>query len=86
MIESRLITACENAWQHLGKQVRNESDFKHELYHQLAQLTLGNVELNDMVPDTPSCRLHAETKIEPGSNSAKADLSICDPTQRIEFN
>jgi hypothetical protein len=86
MLESELKTACENAWQYLGNGVRNESDFKHELYHQLAQLTLDNVKLNDMVPGTSSCRLHAETKIEPGSNSAKADLSICDPTQHMKFN
>jgi hypothetical protein len=86
MLESELMTACENAWQYLGNEVTNESDFKHELYHQLAQLTLDNVKLNEMVPHTPSCRLHAETKIEPGKNSAKADLSICDPTQGMKFN
>jgi hypothetical protein len=100
MFESELLKACENAWQYLGNAVSseskfNESDFKHELYHQLAQLTVDNVKLNDMVPHTSSCRLHAETKIESGENSAKADrrrnsakadLSICDPTQHMKFN
>jgi hypothetical protein len=100
MFESELLKACENAWQYLGNAVSseskfNESDFKHELYHQLAQLTVDNVKLNDMVPGTSSCRLHAETKIESGENSAKADrrrnsakadLSICDPTQHMKFN
>ena len=69
MFESELMTACENAWQFLGDEDHNESDFKHELYHQLAQLTVDNVKLNDMVPDTPSCRLHAETKIESGATN-----------------
>ena len=84
--EAALKKACKNAWLYLGKAPRNESDFKHELYHQLAKLKIDNTKLNEKVPGTSSCRLHAETKIEPGRNLAKADLAICDPTQHMAFN
>ena len=84
--EAALRKACDNAWSYLGGAVRNESDFKHELYHQLAQIQIDNTKLNEIVPGTSSCRLHAETKIEAGRNSCKADLSICDPSRRMPFN
>ena len=85
LIDSHLATALRNAWRFLGPNVRNESDFKFELFHQLASLEVEGVALCDQVPDTNSCRLHAETKIENGNN-AKADLSICDPSTRMAFN
>ena len=84
-IDQILAQAAAKAWRYLGPNVRNESDFKHELYHQLAVLEVGGTKLNELVPGTPSCRLHAETKIEVGKN-AKADLSICEPSESRKFN
>ena len=84
-IDQILAQAAAKAWRYLGPNVCNESDFKHELFHQLAVLKVGGTKLSELVAGTPSCRLHAETKIEVGTN-AKADLSICEPGERREFN
>ena len=86
MTTEQLESALRSTWCYLGPKVRNESDFKMELFHQLAAIKVDGVPLCDQVPGTPSCRLHAETKIENGSNSDKADLSNCDPNIRMEFN
>ncbi len=81
-----LRAAAGRAWDYLGPKVRNESDFKHELYHQLAMESIDGNHLNQLVPGTTSCRLHAETKVDHGRNSSKADLSICDPSKLLPFN
>lgn len=63
----------------------NEAEFKHELFHQLAVCKVDGLPLNAQVDGTPSCRLHAEGKVENG-NPSKADLLICDPVRRQGFN
>jgi len=68
-----------------GWKYRNEFEVKHELFHQLAQETHDGIALSDVVPGTPTCRLHAEAKALNG-NAAKADLLICNPRARREFN
>lgn len=63
----------------------NEAEFKHELFHRLALHVVDAIPLAQLVPGTPTCRLHSEGKVENGKPQ-KADLLICDPTRRQRFN
>jgi hypothetical protein len=68
-----------------GWRFDTESEFKHELFHQLAiqqtnGVPLGCAGLGELTPI-----LHAEGKVENG-NPAKADILLCDPRTFQEFN
>lgn len=63
----------------------NEFEVKHELFYQLSRLAVDGTSLADLVPGAPTCRLHAEGKVLNG-NPRKADILICDPFKRQNFN
>lgn len=63
----------------------NESDFKFELYHQLALNRFNNSFLHQKAMNANTCYLHSEGKPENG-NPAKADLLVCNPYQFQKFN
>src|SRR2546430_17120030 len=77
--------AVARAFGFCGWPFSNEFEIKHELFHQLARLSVEGVRLSERVPGTPTCRLQAEGKILNGKPQ-KADLLICDPTHRQKFN
>lgn len=77
--------AVAHAYGFRGWTYSNVAEFKHELFHRLAQVSVDGHRLIDKVPGTPSCRLHCEGKVENG-NASKADLLICDPTRRQRFS
>lgn len=85
VIDSAVRQALARTYGFRGWPLGNEAEFKHELFHQLALVELGGTGPADQVPDTPSCRLHAEGKVENG-NARKADLLICEPHIRRDFN
>ncbi|MCY3021045.1 MAG: hypothetical protein NTW87_18680 [Planctomycetota bacterium] len=62
-----------------------ECGFKYELFHQMAERPLDGAPLAQRVPGTPTCQLHGEAKPQNG-NAFKADLLVCDPRHRMEFN
>ncbi len=64
---------------------RNESDFKMELFHQLAKVKYEDIYLSGKVQETNTCYLHSEGKCENG-NPSKADLLICNPFKFQKFN
>lgn len=68
-----------------GWSFANEFEFKHELFHWLAQEHVDGVPLCERAPGHPSCRLHVEAKPVNG-RPQKADLLLCDPTRRMGFN
>ncbi len=41
----------------------NEFEVKHELFYQLSRLAVDGTSLADIVPGSPTCRLHAEGKV-----------------------
>lgn len=68
-----------------GWPLANEAEFKHELFHNLAQQSFDGVPLSVAGRDAKTPRLHAEGKVENG-NPAKADLLLCDPYVYQTFN
>src|SRR5882762_11499344 len=84
-MHDQIVTAVARAFGFSGWRFSNEFEIKHELFHQLASLSVDGVQLAETVPGTPTCRLHAEGKILNGKPQ-KADLLICDPIHRQEFN
>ena len=63
----------------------NEYEVKHELFYQLSRLAVAGTSLADLVSGAPTCRLHAEGKVVNGKPQ-KADILICDPFKRQNFN
>jgi hypothetical protein len=84
-MHEQIVAAVGRVFGFLGWRFSNEFEIKHELFHQLAVLSLDGQQLSEKLPGAPSCRLHAEGKILNG-RPQKADLLICDPTRRQEFN
>jgi hypothetical protein len=84
-VHRQIVTAIARVFGFSGWDFSNEFEIKHELFHQLASLSVDGVGLSERVPGTPTCRLHAEGKILNG-RPQKADLLICDPTNRQRFN
>jgi hypothetical protein len=64
---------------------RNESDFKMELFHQLAAHRYNSISLADKSDNAKTCYLHSEGKCENG-NPSKADILICNPYTFQKFN
>ena len=78
--------AVESAWGSFAT-FDNEAHFKFELFHRLAQRTVEGIGLAEVVPGTCTPRLHAEARPQNGKNTReRADLLICDPLQRMQFN
>ena len=63
----------------------NESDFKHELFHQLHALEINGHRLGDKLHGHKTSILHAEARPKAGLNQ-KADILICDPTIQQDYN
>ena len=63
----------------------NEAEFKHELFHVLAQKEVAGELLSNPLPGEPSPRLHSEAKAQNGL-PVKADLVVCSPSKRQRFN
>lgn len=63
----------------------NESDFKHELFHQLHGMEINGCKLGDRLPGYKTCMLHAEARPKVGVNR-RADLLVCNPTVNGVFN
>src|SRR5882762_7529917 len=84
-MHDQIVTAVARAFGFSGWEFSNEFEIKHELFHQLASLSVDGVGLSERVPGTPTCRLHAEGKILNG-RPQKADLLICEPTHQQGFN
>ena len=63
----------------------NESDFKHELFHQLHGMEINGHRLGDRLPGYATNILHAEARPRIGLNR-RADLLICNPTVKGSFN
>ena len=63
----------------------NESDFKHELFHQLHGMEVDGYKLGDKLPGYKTCMLHAEARPRDGLNR-KADILICNPTAQRSYN
>lgn len=80
-----IIRAIERTFRFNGWTFANEFEFKHELFHQLAQPAAGEASLAQKVAGTPTCILHAEGKVVNG-NPKKADLLLCDPNKQQTFN
>jgi hypothetical protein len=80
IIDALQATYSLRAWE-----ASNESEFKHELFHQLALKELGGSSLGRPEPDAITPRLHAEGKVENG-NPSKADLLLCDQKVFQDFN
>ena len=66
----------------------NESDFKHELFHQMHALEINDYKLGDILPGYPTCMLHSEAKPINGlrGKGSYADLLICNPTVQSGYN
>ena len=70
----------------------NESDFKHELFHQLHGMEINGYKLGDVLPGYKTCMLHSEADPIVGANwvkprqKPKADLLICNPAIEQEYN
>ena len=70
----------------------NESDFKHELFHQLHTRKVNGYKLGDKLPNYEACMLHAEVDPIVGANwvsprrKPKADILICNPAIEQKFN
>ncbi|MCY3638627.1 MAG: hypothetical protein OXG80_05960 [Chloroflexi bacterium] len=70
----------------------NESDFKHELFHQLHGMEINGYKLGDKLPGTRTCMLHAEanpiagTRRTSSKRKPKADLVICNPSIDKDYN
>lgn len=66
----------------------SEADFKYELFHQLHGLEVGGYKLGEKLQGRPTCMLHAEANAVNGlrGKSKRADLIVCDPTDKREFN
>ena len=64
----------------------NESDFKHELFHQLHGMEINGYKLGDKFPGYKTSMLHSEAKPVNGlrGKGAYADLLICNPKQPIQ--
>jgi hypothetical protein len=77
--------ALLNTYKRAGGRFRNESDFKMELFHNLAVLNYKGIGLAEKVLGHSTPLLHAEGKCENG-NPAKADLIICNPSVLQGFN
>ncbi len=75
----KIRSAIYDTYQFTGWKFKNEAEFKHELFHRLAQLSVNEVQICNVEPNTLTPRLHAEAKVENG-NPRKADLVICDPS------
>ena len=80
-----ILSALDATYSYSGWRFGNESEFKHELFHQLALKKHNDVPLAQAEFDALTPRLHAEAKVENG-NRAKADLLVCDPFVFQDFN
>ena len=86
IMQQALMTALSKCYSFNSGIYTNESDFKHELYHQLASAPLNGSWVTDKLKDSNSCYLHAEGKAENGPNGKKIDLLICNPHIKQSFN
>ncbi len=66
----------------------NESNFKHELFHQLHGMEINGCKLGDKLHGYKTSMLHAEAKPINGlrGKGSYADLLICNPTVQHGFN
>lgn len=70
----------------------NESDFKHELFHQLHGLEINGYKLGDRLPSAKTCMLHSEADPIVGASwvksrqKPKADILICNPVIEQKYN
>ena len=66
----------------------NESDFKHELFHQLHEMKINGHKLGSKLHGFSTCMLHAEAKPINGlkGKGSYADLLICNPAIQREYN
>lgn len=63
----------------------NESDFKHELFHQLHGMEINGYKLGEILPSYKTSMLHSEARPRDGLNR-KADILICNPTVQRSYN
>lgn len=84
-MQNLILSALETTYAYSGWSFSNESEFKHELFHQLALLKHKGVPLAQTEAGALTPRLHAEGKVQNG-NPAKADLLVCDPFVFQGFN
>ena len=66
----------------------SEAAFQYELFHQLHGLKVGGYKLGAKIPGHQTCMLHVEANALNGlrGKSRRADLVLCDPTDKDEFN
>ncbi len=70
----------------------NESDFKHELFHQLHGMEINGYRLGDRLPAHKTSILHSEADPIVGASwvtsrqKPKADILICNPVIEQEYN
>lgn len=66
----------------------NESDFKHEFFHQLHEMEINGHKLGSKLHGLSTCMLHAEAKPINGlkGKGSYTDLLICNPAIQREYN
>ena len=63
---------------------RNESNFKHELFHGICSQVVNGIHLGEPYNNSKTSVVHCESKVENGSESSrKADLIFCNPLKRM---
>ena len=66
----------------------SEAEFKYELFHRLHGIEVGGYKLGAKRPGLQTCMLHVEANAVNGlqGQSRRADLVLCDPTDKDKFN
>ena len=68
-MQERIQEAIRATYSFSGWDFSNESEFKHELFHQLARLDFDCTPLGSVTSGHISPRLHAEAKVESGNRA-----------------